>query len=143
VIGYAPVLDQVAKNLLNNALKHVSPGDRPTITIGAFFSKSQTLDADMTALSTTESNLIDLPQVYCFFQDTGIGISAKDQSKFFQPFSRLHGVESYPGSGFGLAIVQRGITRLGGTCGVESSLQQGSRFWIKLPAYLPQSSDSC
>ena len=50
----------------------------------------------------------------------------------------LHGVESYPGSGFGLAIVQRSISRLGGTSGIESSGQEGSRFWIKLPAYLPR-----
>ncbi|MGB3788103.1 MAG: response regulator, partial [Phormidesmis sp.] len=127
VMGYAPVLEQVAKNLLDNALKYVAPGDRPTVKIGALLTEPE----------STKSTTIQQAQICWFFQDSGIGISAKDQARIFRPFNRLHGVESYPGSGFGLAIVQRGIARLGGTCGVESSIEQGSRFWIKLPANLP------
>ena len=136
-MGYAPVLDQVATNLLDNALKYVASGDRPTIKIGAFLDKPDAPESDSTEPDATEPSAAEQPQVCWFFQDDGIGISSEDQSRIFQPFSRLHGVESYPGSGFGLAIVQRGITRLGGTCGVKSSTPRGSRFWIKLPAYLP------
>ncbi len=132
VIGYAPVLEQVANNLLDNALKYVALGDRPTIKIGAFLTEPEPIESN-----TTDPNAIQKTHICLFFQDNGIGISSEDQARIFQPFNRLHGVESYPGSGFGLAIVQRGITRLGGTCGVESSPQQGSRFWIQLPAYLP------
>ncbi|MBH8563242.1 hypothetical protein I8748_13775 [Nostoc sp. CENA67] len=47
-------------------------------------------------------------------------------------FERLHGEDSYPGSGIGLAIVRKGIDRMGGHVGVESALGQGSRFWIEL-----------
>ena len=130
VMGYAPVLDQVAKNLLNNALKYVEAGRQPAVKIGAF----------ITEPDKTELNAAERKQVCWFFQDNGIGVLPEHQSKIFQPFSRLHGVESYPGSGFGLAIVQRGISRLGGTYGIESSMQEGSRFWIKLPAYMPRHS---
>jgi len=48
-------------------------------------------------------------------------------------FERLHGVETYPGTGIGLAIVRKGIERLGGHVGVESAEGRGSRFWIELP----------
>ncbi|MGJ3253863.1 MAG: ATP-binding protein, partial [Elainellaceae cyanobacterium] len=40
----------------------------------------------------------------------------------------------YPGTGIGLAIVQRGIERLGGRVGIESALNQGCRVWIELMA---------
>ena len=136
VMGYIPVLNQVAKNLLNNALKYVEVGECPNVKIGATLIEPSAPDA-----SSTDSLSAEQAQVYWFFQDSGIGISAKDQSQIFQPFTRLHGSESYAGSGFGLAIVDRAIARLGGTCGVESSVQKGSRFWIKLPAYLPDSDD--
>ncbi len=137
VMGYAPVLDQVAKNLLDNALKYVEVGEQPVVKIGAFIVEPNETKPDETGSNETDSNAAEKTQVCWFFQDNGIGILPEHRSKIFQPFSRLHGVESYPGSGFGLAIVQRGISRLGGTCGVESSGPEGSRFWIKLPAYLP------
>ncbi|PYK98787.1 MAG: two-component sensor histidine kinase, partial [Verrucomicrobia bacterium] len=47
-------------------------------------------------------------------------------------FERLHGVETYPGTGIGLAIVQKGVERLGGRVGLESAEGQGSKFWIEL-----------
>jgi signal transduction histidine kinase len=48
-------------------------------------------------------------------------------------FERLHGVESYPGTGVGLAIVRKGVERLGGRVGVDSAVGRGSRFWVELP----------
>jgi PAS domain S-box-containing protein len=67
-------------------------------------------------------------------EDNGIGIASEDQQRIFELLERLHGVETYPGNGIGLAIVRRGVRNLGGDCGVESSLGEGSRFWIELPA---------
>jgi len=67
-------------------------------------------------------------------EDNGIGIAAEDQDRIFQVFERLHGVESYPGTGIGLAIARKAVTRLGGSIGVESALGEGSRFWVELPA---------
>jgi len=51
----------------------------------------------------------------------------------FKVFERLHGVEEYPGTGIGLAIVKRGSERMGGSCGVESKPGEGSNFWVELP----------
>jgi signal transduction histidine kinase len=65
-------------------------------------------------------------------EDNGIGIASEHQKRIFGVFERLHGIESYPGTGIGLAIVQKGVERMGGKVGVESQLGQGSRFWIEL-----------
>jgi signal transduction histidine kinase len=48
-------------------------------------------------------------------------------------FERLHGPQQYEGTGIGLAIVRKGIERLGGTTGVDSTVGEGSCFWIELP----------
>jgi signal transduction histidine kinase len=47
-------------------------------------------------------------------------------------FERLHGEETYPGTGIGLAIVKKGAECMGGSSGVESTLGVGSRFWVEL-----------
>ncbi|MFN3487103.1 MAG: ATP-binding protein, partial [Planctomycetota bacterium] len=54
--------------------------------------------------------------------------------RIFRVFERLHRPEDYPGTGIGLAIVRRGIERMGGRVGVESEVGRGSRFWIELEA---------
>ena len=119
VVGFSLILERAASNLLNNALKYKMPNTSPKVYIGAEQSQQT---------------------VRWFFQDNGIGIEKAYQTKIFEPFERLHGSESYSGTGFGLAIVQRGINRLGGRCGVESELGKGSCFWIELPAAKPEES---
>jgi PAS domain S-box-containing protein len=105
------VLRQVLNNLITNAMKFVRPGDRPTTSVHAEQRSSH---------------------VRLWIEDDGIGIAPEHQQRVFNPFQRLHGVETYPGTGIGLAIVRRAVTRMGGACGVESKLGQGSRFWIEL-----------
>ncbi|NEQ22108.1 MAG: sensor histidine kinase [Microcoleus sp. SIO2G3] len=70
--------------------------------------------------------------VQLWIADNGIGIEPEHQQRIFHVFERLHGIETYPGTGIGLAIVQKGIERMGGQVGIESELGKGSRFWIKL-----------
>jgi signal transduction histidine kinase len=67
-------------------------------------------------------------------RDNGIGVPAEYQERIFRVFERLHPLEAYPGTGIGLAIVRKGVERLGGRCGVESVPGNGSRFWVELPA---------
>jgi PAS domain S-box-containing protein len=66
--------------------------------------------------------------------DDGIGIAPAYQEQVFGLFSRLHGVDRYPGTGMGLALCRRIIERHGGDMGVDSALGEGSRFWFTLPA---------
>ncbi len=113
VIGHATTLVQVVVNLLSNAVKFVAPGVRPQVCLWA------ERQGDW---------------VHLYVRDNGIGIPAEDQERIFQPFERLHGVEAYPGTGVGLAIVQRGVERMGGRVGVQSTPGEGSLFWIALRA---------
>ncbi len=112
VRGNEGVIEAVMANLLSNALKFVLPGTPPKVVIRA----------------EQRDNFIRL-----WVEDSGIGIDPNYHHKIFQPFERLHGREEYTGTGVGLAIVRKGVERMGGSCGVESSSGQGSRFWLELP----------
>jgi signal transduction histidine kinase len=112
VLGFAPVLSQVLSNLLGNALKYVEKGHTPDVRVSA-------MEKD--------------GKVRVIVTDNGIGIAAQHQQRIFQTFERLHDQNSYEGSGIGLAIVHRGIEKLGGRCGVQSEPGKGSSFWFELP----------
>jgi signal transduction histidine kinase len=71
--------------------------------------------------------------VRIWVEDNGIGIAPEHQQRIFRIFERLHGRESYSGTGIGLAIVEKAISRMKGQVGVESDLGKGSRFWVELP----------
>jgi signal transduction histidine kinase/integral membrane sensor domain MASE1 len=105
-------LTQCISNLLGNAVKFVSPGTPPRVTIWA--------EADGT-------------HARIYFQDNGIGIAPKDQQRIFKLFGRLHPSDTYPGTGIGLSIVKKTIERAGGTLGLSSEPGRGSKFWIQLP----------
>lgn len=66
-------------------------------------------------------------------QDNGIGMRPEDTRAIFAPFKRLHGQHEYEGTGIGLAICRRIVTRHGGKIGVDSVLKKGSTFWFTLP----------
>lgn len=72
--------------------------------------------------------------VRLWVKDNGIGIAPQYQERIFGLFERLHTHQIYPGTGIGLALVRKGVERMGGRVGVESTLGEGSRFWIELPA---------
>lgn len=112
VTAHPATLVQIMTNLIANAIKFVTPGVRPEINI-----RSERRDHGLRL----------------WVEDNGIGIEAEHQERIFRVFERLHGIENYPGTGIGLAIIRKGAERMGGTAGVESALGQGSRFWIELP----------
>ena len=67
--------------------------------------------------------------------DTGIGISARDLPRLFQPFVQLDASlnRRQPGTGLGLALVKQVVELHGGTVAVESTPGKGSCFTIALP----------
>lgn len=107
------VLELMIVNLLDNALKFVPKERAPKIIVN-----SERRDQ----------------AIRIWVRDNGIGIAAEHQQKIFRIFERLHGVESYAGTGVGLAMVQKAAERMSGAVGVESAPGAGSSFWIELPA---------
>jgi PAS domain S-box-containing protein len=107
------MLEQVFANLLGNALKFVPPSVLPQVEIW------------------TEPRE---DQVRICVKDNGIGIKTEHAVKLFQPFVRLVNGGDYPGTGIGLAIVRKGVERMGGRVGLDSQLGNGSCFWIELPS---------
>lgn len=71
--------------------------------------------------------------VRLWVEDNGIGIDREHWGRIFRVFERLHRTDEYPGTGIGLAIVFKGMERLGGSTGVESKHGEGSRFWLEFP----------
>jgi PAS domain S-box-containing protein len=113
VLAHRAVLGQIVSNLLGNALKFTRPDTPPRVRVRG----------------ERQGGRMRL-----WVEDNGIGIAPEHHERIFRAFERLHGVQQYPGTGIGLAIVQKGAARLGGQAGVESEPGAGSRFWVELAA---------
>jgi len=112
-LGYAPWVEAVWTNYINNALKY--GGQPPRVELGA---------------RTQEDGWVRF-----WVRDNGPGLTPEDQERLFTPFERLHQIR-IAGQGLGLSIVRRIMEKLGGQVGVESDgvPGQGSTFYFTLPA---------
>lgn len=114
VAGDARLLSVMLENLLGNAWKFTSKTPVARIEIGV------RLEAG--------------GQVDLFVRDNGCGFDMEYVGKLFRPFQRLHPESEYPGTGIGLAIVDRIARRHGGAVRAEGVEGQGATFHVLLPA---------
>jgi signal transduction histidine kinase len=112
IVDADPVLSrQVFANLIGNAIKYSREAEAPQIFVG--------------------SELRDGERVFSV-RDNGVGFDMRYAEKLFQVFQRLHRAEDYEGTGVGLAIVQRIITRHGGRVWADSEPGEGATFYFTL-----------
>jgi light-regulated signal transduction histidine kinase (bacteriophytochrome) len=106
------MLQRVWVNLLDNAIKFA--GKKPQALIE--------VDARVEGKETA-----------FFVKDNGAGFDMRYVDKLFGVFQRLHGQEQFSGTGIGLAIIKRIITRHGGRVWAEGRVGEGATFWFTLP----------
>lgn len=113
VVGDGRQLVSLFQNLIGNAIKYRAPDRRPTISIGA-----QRVDG-----------------IWMFHvRDNGIGIEPQYADRVFKVFQRLHTQAHTEGTGIGLAVARRIVSRHGGRIWLESEPGKGSVFFFTLPA---------
>jgi PAS domain S-box-containing protein len=117
VLGTDPgLLTQVFQNLLANAIKFVAPGVVPAVAVSA------------RRVGTEWQFSV---------QDNGIGIEVEHRERIFLMFKRLHGRAEYPGTGIGLALCQKIVTRLDGRIWLDMTPGPGSTFHFTVPDVKP------
>ncbi|WP_293896204.1 PAS domain-containing sensor histidine kinase [Flavobacterium sp.] len=118
-------IHQLLFNLISNSLKFSHDDIKPIITIKSEVKKGKDLHTE---------KLIDETE-YCHitFSDNGIGFDQQYSDRIFEVFQRLHGKETYEGTGIGLAIVKKIIENHKGVITASSELNKGATFHIYLP----------
>ncbi|HLG40264.1 MAG TPA: PAS domain S-box protein, partial [Chitinophagaceae bacterium] len=105
-------LRQVWINLITNAIKYSGKRERPNIEIGSYSENGQTI---------------------FYVKDNGVGFDEQYKHKLFKVFQRLHSVEEFEGTGVGLALVEKIVSRHGGKVWAQGKENEGACFYFSLP----------
>lgn len=111
-VGDLSMIRQVVVNLLSNAMKFTRKREEAVIEIGGSHNGDETI---------------------YYIKDNGVGFDMAEADKLFAAFQRFHSADEYEGTGIGLAIVQRIITRHGGRVWAEAKPDEGATFYFTLP----------
>lgn len=106
------MIRQVWVNLISNAIKYSGNREKPHIEIGSYSDNVQTV---------------------FYVRDNGAGFDEQYKDKLFHVFQRLHDVDEFEGTGIGLAIVEKIISRHGGMVWAEGKENEGACFYFSLP----------
>jgi light-regulated signal transduction histidine kinase (bacteriophytochrome) len=112
-----PLIRTALEELLENAWKFTARREQATIEFAA--------------------NPVDDAPLCCYVRDNGAGFDPAYADKLFQPFQRLHDTSEFPGTGAGLASVQRIIDRHGGRAWAEGAVGGGATIYFTLDAKNP------
>lgn len=110
-------LSVILKELLSNAVKFHQPHQPPQVEVRAGIAE-QELQVQV--------------------QDLGIGLEKRHVPRVFELYQRLHTRDEYPGLGLGLALVEKGVSSMGGRIEVESAVNVGTTFTLSFPIGGPQ-----
>jgi signal transduction histidine kinase len=119
--GDGSLIRQVWLNLLSNAIKFTGTKEVPLIELGGSSEDSRTI---------------------YYVKDNGAGFDMRYYARLFGVFQRLHSTKEFPGTGVGLAIVQRIVVRHGGRAWAEGKSGEGATFYFSLPQKGPVSEPS-
>lgn len=110
--GDRSMIKQVMTNLISNALKYSIKVEKPRIEIGSY---------------------VQGHSLVYYVKDNGAGFDMKYYDKLFGVFERLHSQEDFDGTGVGLALVHRIISKHEGTVWAEGEINKGATFYFSLP----------
>ncbi|MFY7838950.1 MAG: ATP-binding protein [Lacibacter sp.] len=103
---------QVWVNLISNAIKYSIPATKPVIEIGSYGENSHTV---------------------FFVKDNGVGFDEQYKNKLFNVFQRLHSENEFEGTGIGLALVKKIISKHDGKVWASGEVNKGAAFYFSIP----------
>jgi PAS domain S-box-containing protein len=112
-LGDRSLINQVMFNYLSNAVKYSAKKQKPVIEIKSVLGKGEVIYS---------------------VRDNGTGFEMQYAHKLFGVFQRLHSFEEFEGTGVGLAIVSRIISKHGGRVWAKGALGEGATFYFSLPS---------
>ena len=130
--GDSQRVNQIITNVLENAIKFTHEGSVKVVASSVLVENGQSNDFQLPIIGWLQDGQWIIVSVI----DTGIGIAAEDQGRIFDEFSQVDGshTREFGGTGLGLAVAKRLVEMHSGTIWVKSAIEEGSTFFIALPA---------